>query len=181
MLSSVDKGLINGRKGDGNLAPDHFLSSGVSAMNKKVTPVIAVSMLMLASAHASAADWSGKAFYRPISQETVELSDGRTFIRSGVAGYVSGDGAGNPFDMLYQTCSSTTIVAPNDGGMEQFGYCDALDANQNLFVISFHDNEWRIEGGTGTFAGMKGGGTTKNLHTWPDGSYLISWSGTTAR
>ena len=150
-------------------------------MKKKVTPAIAVSMLILASAQASAADWSGKAFYRLISQETLKLSDGRTLIRSVAAGYVSGDGAGNPFDMLHQTCSSTTIVAPNEGGMEQFGYCDALDANQNLFVLSFHDDDWQIDGGTGPFAGMKGGGTTKTLHTWPDGSYLISWSGTTAQ
>lgn len=150
-------------------------------MNKKFAPVIAVSMLTLASVQASAADWSGKAFYRPVSEETVKLSDGRTLVRSVVAGYVYADGAGNPFDMLHQTCSSTTVVAANGGGMEQFGHCDAMDANQNLFVISFHDNEWRIEGGTGRFAGMKGGGTTKAIHTWPDGSYLISWSGTTGQ
>lgn len=150
-------------------------------MNRTFAPVLAVSMLALVSVPASAADWSGKAFYRPVSEETVKLSDGRTLIRSVVAGYVYGDGAGNPFDMLHQTCSSTTVVAPDGGGMEQFGHCDALDAKQNLFVISFHDSEWRIEGGTGMFAGMKGGGTTKAMHTWPDGSYLISWSGTTSR
>lgn len=150
-------------------------------MKKTITPAIGAAMLMLASAQASADDWSGKAFYRPVSQETVKLSDGRTLIRAVVAGYVSGDGPGNPFDMLHQTCSSTTIVAPSGDSMEQFGHCDALDASQNLFVLSFHDNEWRIEGGTGSFSGMKGGGTTKTLHTWPDGSYLIAWSGTAAR
>lgn len=39
----------------------------------------------------------------------------------------------------------------------------------------------QVLGGTGTFSGMKGGGTTKKLHTWPDGSFLISWEGTMAR
>jgi hypothetical protein len=150
-------------------------------MKATLTALVAGSLLAVVSMQAAAADWSGKAFYRPVSTETAKLSDGRTLVRSVVAGYVYGDGAGNPFDMLHQTCSSTIIVAPNDGGTEQFGHCDALDADENLFVISFHDSDWRIEGGTGKFAGMKGGGKTQNLHTWPDGSYLISWTGTTAR
>lgn len=150
-------------------------------MKHKVTPVIAITALVMFSAQATAADWTGKAFYRPVSEETVKLSDGRTLVRSVVAGYVYGDSAGNPFDMLHQTCSSTTIVAADGKGTEQFGHCDALDTSQNLFVLSFHDNEWRIEGGTGAFAGMKGGGTTKAIHSWPDGSYLISWEGTAAR
>jgi hypothetical protein len=150
-------------------------------MKMKLGSFLAATVLAVVSAQATAAEWSGKAFYRPVAEETVKLSDGRTLIRSVVAGYVYGDTSGNPFDMMHQTCSSTIVIAPNDGGMEQFGHCDALDANQDLFVISFHDDKWRIEGGTGKFAGMTGGGTTKNISTWPDGSYLISWTGTASK
>lgn len=150
-------------------------------MTTKLAPLLAASVLVLVSAQASADEWSGRAYYRPISEQTVKLSDGRTLTRTVVAGYVQGDGVGNPFDMLQQTCSATTISRPDDGGMEQFGYCDALDANQDLFVLSFHDDDWWTDGGTGRFAGMKVGGKTQVIQTWPDGSYLISWSGSTAQ
>ena len=150
-------------------------------MKTRFARFLAASVCALVAAQAVAGEWTGKAYYRPISEQTSKLSDGRTLTRTVVAGYVQGDGAGNPFDMLQQTCSSTTLIKPNGGGMEQFGYCDALDADLNLFVLSFHDDDWSIDGGTGKFAGMKGGGKTKVVQTWPDGSYLISWSGATAK
>jgi hypothetical protein len=151
---------------------------GGRAMKVTFASVMTASVLMLVSMQAASADWTGKAFYKPVSEETLKLSDGRVLIRSVVAGYVYATSPGNPFDMLYQTCSSTILVTPDGGGTEQFGHCDALDADQNLFAITFHDAKWRIEGGTGKFAGMKGGGTTTNVHAWPDGSYLITWEGT---
>jgi hypothetical protein len=148
-------------------------------MKTRFASLLAASVLAIVSVQAAAGDWTGKAYYGPISAETLKLSDGRTLTRTVVAGYVYGDSAGNPFDMLQQTCSSTTLVASNGEEMEQFGHCDALDSKQDLFVISFHNDDWRIESGTGKFAGMKGGGKTKVIQTWPDGGYLISWAGTT--
>jgi len=149
-------------------------------MKTRFTALLAASVLATISVQAAAGDWAGKAYYGPVSEETSKLPDGRTLTRTVVTGYVYGDGAGNPFDMLQQTCSSTTVVAANGKDMEQFGHCDALDAKLDLFVISFHNDDWRIEGGTGKFAGMKGGGTTRLIQTWPNGGYAISWSGTTA-
>ena len=146
-------------------------------VNTKFAPVLAASVFALVATQASAGEWTGKAYYRPVSEQTLKLSDGRVLTRNVVAGYVQGDGAGNPFDMLQQTCFSTTLTRPSDGGMEQFGYCDALDADQDLFVLSFHDDDWSTDGGTGKFAGMKVGGKTRVIQTWPDGSYLISWTG----
>jgi len=148
-------------------------------MKMKIASLCAVSALVAVSAQAVAGEWSGKASYTPVSTETIKLSDGRTLTRTVVAGYVQGDGAGNPFDSLRQTCSSTTIAAADGKEMESFGHCDALSAKQDLFVLSFHNDDWRAEGGTGQYSAMKGGGTTKLLQTWPDGSYIISWTGNT--
>jgi hypothetical protein len=149
-------------------------------MKTKFAAYLAASVFAVVSVQAAAADWAGKAYYAPVSEQTSKLPDGRTLTRTVVTGYVSGDGAGNPFDMLQQTCSSTSLFAANGDLVEQFGHCDALDAKQDLFLISFHNEDWRIEGGSGKFAGMKGGGKTKVIQTWPDGGYLITWSGTTA-
>ena len=149
-------------------------------MKTKISALLATSVLALVSVHASADEWTGKAYYRPISEQTLKLPDGRTLTRTVVAGYVQGEGAGNPFDMMQQTCYSTILTKPNDGGTEQFGYCDALDADQELFVLSFHDDDWWTDGGTGKFAGMKISGKTEVIEIWPDGSYLISWTGAAA-
>ena len=148
-------------------------------MKTKLATLLAASVFAIVSVQAAAGDWTGKAYYGPVSAETSKLPDGRTLTRTVVTGYVYGDGTGNPFDMLQQTCSSTILVAASGEEIEQFGHCDALDAQQDLFVLSFHNDDWRIEGGTGKFAGMKGGGKTKVLQTWPNGGYLISWAGTT--
>jgi hypothetical protein len=149
-------------------------------MMTKFATFLAASVFAIGSVQAAAGDWTGKAYYTPVSEQTSKLPDVRTLTRTVVTGYVYGDGAGNPFGMLQQVCSSTILVAANGQESEQFGHCDALDAKQDLFVLSFHNDDWRIEGGTGKFAGMKGGGKTEVIQTWPNGAYLISWAGTTA-
>jgi hypothetical protein len=137
--------------------------------------------LMVVVPAASAADLTGRAIYRPVSSESVDFSDGRVLSRSTVIGFVSGDGADNPFDSMTQNCYSVSMSTPGSDVVEQFGYCDALDKDEDLFVLNFHNDTWEIAGGTGKFAGMKGGGTTKVIQTWSDGSYLITWTGKTSK
>jgi hypothetical protein len=142
---------------------------------------ILLAAMAAAAPLAAAADVSGHAIYRPVSTDTTTFPDGRTMTRSVENGFVYGEGADNPFDKMTQSCFTVSMAKPGNDAPEQFGHCEGLDKDEDLFVLNFHNDTWTIAGGTGKFAGMKGGGTTKVVETWSDGSYLISWSGTTAR
>jgi len=137
--------------------------------------------LAVAAPVATAGDVAGHAIYRPVSADTKSLTDGRTMTRSTEGGFVYGDGAGNPFDKMIQNCFSISLAKPGSDAAEQFGHCEGLDKDEDLFVLYFHGDTWTIGGGTGKFAGMKGGGTSKVIQTWSDGSYLISWIGKTSK
>jgi hypothetical protein len=137
--------------------------------------------LAVAAPVAAAGDFAGHAIYRPASADVTTFADGRTMTRSIENGFVYGEGAGNPFDKMIQNCYSIAMAKPGSDAVEQFGHCEGLDKDEDLFVLNFHGDTWTISGGTGKFAGMKGGGTTKVIQTWSDGSYLISWTGTTSK
>jgi hypothetical protein len=142
---------------------------------------ILLAALAVAAPVATAGDVSGNAIYRPVSTDVRAFVDGRTMTRSVEYGFVYGEGADNPFDKMTQNCFTVSVAKPGSDVLEQFGHCEGLDKDEDLFILNFHNDTWTIAGGTGKFAGMKGGGTTKVTETWSDGSYLVSWTGTTSK
>jgi hypothetical protein len=143
--------------------------------------LILLTALAVAAPVATAGDVAGYAVYRPVSTDVSTFADGQTMTRSAEHGYVYGDGAGNPFDKMIQNCYSVAMAKSGSDAIEQFGHCEGLDKDEDLFILYFHGDTWTIGGGTGKFAGMKGGGTSKVIETWSDGSYVISWTGTTSK
>lgn len=117
---------------------------------------------------------SGTAVYVPLSTETVDLPDGRTLTRVRFSGYVLSDDATNPFRDTSQKCMGTAI------GDVMNGYCDAMDADGDMYWFSWHNgpdgNTWRLIGGTGKFADMSGGGTSVSHPAGVEGQFRDKWT-----
>lgn len=125
-------------------------------------------------AHAQPATTSGTAVYIPQSVETVELPDGNTLTRIRSSGYVMSDDAANPFRDSGQTCMGSGI------GERMRGYCDAIDADGDMYWIAWNNgpdsSAWHLIGGTGKFAGMSGGGTSTAYPPSAEGQYRVDWT-----
>jgi len=123
---------------------------------------------------------SGTVTYVPITMETMEMADGTMMQRSHIRGIVLVDGASGSIHLSSQDCFGTTVVAA-DGSATANGYCDAIDADGDLWWIWWHNspdkNVWGFMGGTGKFMGVKGEGTTTPIVQKADGSSVIAWNG----
>lgn len=138
--------------------------------------------VLFLSPSAFAAEGQGQAFYEPEVLDTVKLSDGSVISRVSLSGFVNASDGNNPFHMVNQYCSGTSILAPGQSEPTAYGYCEGIDRDGDAFFISWANkpegNTWQLLGGTGKFDGMSGGGTTKTKYTWADGKYVIDWQGT---
>jgi hypothetical protein len=147
---------------------------------KRIFYVVLIAVLLPLTAFAEKGE--GQAFYEPTVLETTELADGRVISRVSVSGFVVASNPNSPFHMVNQRCSGTNIFAVGQSEPTAFGYCEGLDRNGDMFFISWANgpggNTWQLLGGTGKFAGISGGGTTKTVFTWADGKYVINWDAT---
>ena len=125
---------------------------------------------------------SGTVTYGPSEPEVRELPDGRTLLRVPFKGIILSDDGTGPFHLSSQDCQGTVILAA-DGSQEiGRGYCDAVDADGDVWWLSWmnrgDERSCQILGGTGKFVGLEGGGTTTELlPQLPDGRQTISWEG----
>lgn len=147
---------------------------------RKITYGLLSAMLLSPTAFADKGE--GQAFYEPKVLETVALADGRVISRVSLSGFVIGSNAKNPFHMVNQHCSGTSILAAGQSEPTAYGYCEGLDRDGDAFFMSWSTgpggNTWQLLGGTGKFDGISGGGTSDTTHTWTDGKYVIDWDGT---
>jgi hypothetical protein len=136
--------------------------------------------LLLAPA-AFADKGEGQAFYEPTLLETVELADGRVLSRVKVSGFVIGSNEKNPFHMVNQHCSGTSILTTGQSEPTAYGYCEGVDRDGDVFFMAWTTgpagNTWQLLGGTGKFDGISGGGTSATTQAWTDGKYVIDWDG----
>ena len=111
-----------------------------------------------------------------VSSESFQLSDGRTVQRTENTGFVQGD---HPF-VGNHTCFGTSVIAA-DGAVSATGYCDAYDADEDVYFWWWRGDAqggtWGFLGGTGKFEGIEGGGTWKAGTTFPDGKSVNTWEG----
>lgn len=126
----------------------------------------------------------GHATYAQTGSEEYALPDGRSTQRAKLSGFVMATDPNNPLHNNHQTCTGTTIVAADGTATVGNGYCDAVDADGDVWWLwwtadwSNATGTWGFLGGTGKFAGVEGGGTTTVTTQWPDGSLTINWKGT---
>lgn len=141
-----------------------------------LSTVLLLGLVFTGAARAQPAESSGTAAYVPMKSQTTELPDGGTITRAQTRGYVMSDDPENPFRDSGQTCMGTSI------GDVTNGYCDAIDADGDMYWISWHSgpdgDTWRLIGGTGKFAGLSGGGTSTPHPPSADGQYRIDWTWT---
>tara|TARA_Y100000588_G_scaffold380466_1_gene464387 strand:- start:166 stop:639 length:474 start_codon:yes stop_codon:yes gene_type:complete len=117
-------------------------------------------------------------FGRSSGRAVVGLPDGRQLIRTSNSGINLADGGG-PFHLNTQDCRGTIVMV--DGGVRNYGYCDSVDADGDVWWLSYTNDldsgTFQILGGTGKFAGIEGGGTTRVLGNYDDGRLVLRWDG----
>ena len=116
-------------------------------------------------------------------QETVskvKLADGRTMERHTLKGFSMADDPKSPFAMINQDCAEAVVISP-DGSVSSGGYCNGVDADGHVYWVSSTGDQkggtWSFTGGTGKFAGIKGGGTFAWSTQWSDGKAVSTWEG----
>lgn len=122
----------------------------------------------------------GHSIWTPISEESYSLPDGRTVTRQVLSGFSMNEEPNTPF-RTSQDCMFTTVTAA-DGSFESGGFCDAVDADGDVYwavgSATEKGGKWSYLGGTGKFEGLTGGGTYQLALEWPDGKLMATWDGT---
>jgi hypothetical protein len=130
---------------------------------------------------AQAMEGGGYVVYVPSHDQATELPDGRLRTSNALKGVVIADDAENPFHLMSQDCAGTGLATADGMPIRTAGYCAGRDDDGNMWWLSYwNDAEggtWTILGGTGTFEGMEGGGTTRVEALDPDGRFTIRWQG----
>jgi hypothetical protein len=113
--------------------------------------------------------------------EVVELGGGRSMLRTSNSGAYVADDPASPFHLATQDCRGTVVLTASGDPVGNRGYCDCVDADGDMFWISYANNldtgSWEILGGTGKFDGMQGAGSVEFLLNLPDGRLVLAWDG----
>jgi hypothetical protein len=133
-------------------------------------------------AHVQAAEIkaSGTGTYAITSAEETKLPDGSTMLRFHQKGVLVDKDPTSPFNLNAQDCDGVVIIASDGKSASGAGSCDAVDKDGDrwwLWWVEKEGNPWGVTYGTGKFAGMTGGGTTKAILNLPDRS-TITYEGT---
>jgi hypothetical protein len=125
---------------------------------------------------------TGYAVYFPVSQEVIELADGRVNVETTNNGYILAEDTESPFHLVAQSCSGTNVIGADGIVQRSAGHCAGRDNDGDMYWLSFWNTadggEWTLFGGTGKFEGISGGGTVQIIAQDVGGSFVITWSGT---
>lgn len=123
----------------------------------------------------------GTVTYVPVAVESMQDASGRTIARNHMKGVILATDSSVSFHLATQDCRGTSVVAADGKDVVVKGYCDAIDRDGDVWWLWYdgttQGSSWGILGGTGKYAGMTGGGTTKNEKPAPDGRFVIHWEG----
>ena len=135
----------------------------------------------LAPVQAAEVKVGGTVTYAVTSIEETKLSDGSTMFRVHQKGAIVDKDASSPLNLNAQDCDGFVIAAPGaTGPAPGAGSCDAVDKDGDrwaMWWVEKDGNRWGVTYGTGKFAGMTGGGTTKAILDLPD-RQTITYEGT---
>ena len=114
------------------------------------------------------------------SADSTKLPDGSTMVRFYQKGVIVDKDPASPLNLNAQDCYGMVIVAADGKSAPGAGGCDAVDKDGNrwsMWWVTTDVDRWGVTYGTGKFAGMTGGGTTKTLLQLDDRS-TITYEGT---
>ena len=141
-----------------------------------------IAFLLAPAANAQERQISGYAAYIPGHSNTVTLADGRSLVENTIHSVLIEDDPQSPTHLMAQDCGGTNVLGSDGTPIQIVGSCTAIDADGDLFYISYQNTPeggtWRYMGGTGKFDGVEGDGTTELVAMGPDGRLTIRYEGT---
>jgi hypothetical protein len=136
-----------------------------------------VSVVLGGIAYAESGQAEGQVVYVQHRSDEFELRDGSKGYRTWNKGVVTAEDPETPFHMSAQDCVGTTIVSADGEVASAGGYCDGIDRQGDVWLISWYDGYWTFLGGTGKYASIKGGGTTRQGPPMDGGRSIVFWTG----
>jgi len=155
-------------------------------MKKRILSSLIITLAavwLLPASILQAKEWqdSGTGSYVPVSSDSVKLANGNTVVHQTSKGIVLSNDSKSIINLVTQDAGGSSVTDADGNLVEAHGYADGVDRDGDTFWIwwknSPEGNTWGYVGGTGKFKGIKGGGTTKLLASFPDGRWTISWEG----
>ena len=143
---------------------------------------VAICLFTAATTHAAELKVSGTVVHVILTKEEQKLDDGRTILHVHDKGIVETNDPKSPLNLTSRECSGTLIMDTKGNFVEGAGYCDNFDKSGDAYWNTWKSapgggNIWSVYHGTGKFAGMSGGGTSKFIANFPD-RYDITFEGT---
>lgn len=123
---------------------------------------------------------NGHAAYVQKVLSTHKMADGTRMNRVHSMGVVMSET--EDLNNTIQDCFGTVILDTEEKLAAAYGYCDGHDKDGDVWIIWWENaadgtGTWGYMGGTGKWANVKGGGTTKQDTQYKDRSF-ITWEGT---
>jgi len=128
-------------------------------------------------------DKGGTSSCTPVSNEEVMKRPDGSSIRRTVGACISASDGAYPFDHQKQMCTSTLELTADGKMVSVHGYCDVLSTkgDRAAYTITYNPDthgRWEYFSGSGSYAGIKGGGTYKFKAGFPSGGGVYDWTGT---
>ena len=128
-------------------------------------------------AHAEWMNGEGQVVYVQHRSDEFELRDGHKGLRVHDKGVLTSRQPEVPFHMSTQECLGTTVVSADGAIVSSGGYCDGIDRDGDVWLVSWYDGYWTFLGGTGKYERIKGGGTRRQGPRMADGKSVTLWEG----
>ena len=145
--------------------------------------VSSAALLLVPASLVHAKEWhdGGTGTYIVTSSNSVAQPNGSTVVFQSFKGVVLSNDSKSILNLTSQSGAGTTVFDKDGNLVESNGYADGVDRDGDVFWIWWkttpNGGTWGYTGGTGKFAGIKGGGTTKTLVNFPGDRWTISWEG----
>ena len=171
-------GKFAGMKGGGTFAfvlelPDGRSTIRWEALENPIDPTVAAAQPTRTG--------GGTITFGPNEPEMIALANGRSLLRLRQSGILLDDDPDSPFHLATQDCQASMVVAADGSTEITRGHCDSVDADGDIWWISFLNTSdgqtYETPGGTGKFAGLEGRGTTAAQVQLPDGRSTVRWDG----
>jgi hypothetical protein len=163
------------------MIPLHRLTGGTIMKSKRLLSLVLIvglaSVACGAVARAEGTRGSGQVVYVEHRSEELELPNGERGFRTHNKGVVTAEQPETPFHMSTQDCVGTTILSADGEIASSGGYCDGIDRQGDVWLISWYDGYWTFLGGTGKYARIQGGGTTRQGPAMAGGRSVVFWEG----
>lgn len=116
---------------------------------------------------------------------TTDLANGGKVMRVESKGVLLDDNAKSPVNLSPVDCTGSLIIGADGKPGIETGLCQVMDHDGDTWALWYENGPrgdiWKVIDGTGKYARMTGGGTTRALFQGPDWRAVLHWQGTLER